>query len=304
MVAAALLLGSLPGPWLTLGFPVAAAFAIHDRRVAARAAGWGVVVLVAALMAVTPMGLILLAAAIMAQAATDRIALAGRRRLGLGEAALPAVAGAAVALGLGWLLAPAAVEGWEAALGNGAMAAVRQTVERYRALGLDAAAVNTLELSATAAATGFVRLWPALTALVLWLGVWLGYRLLGRWGRPASSLKRRLGARPFDRFRLGPALIWVVIAALIGLWLPSDMARRTAVNMLAVGAVLYGLQGLAVGVWWMNRRGIGAVMRALLLVALFLLLSPVMIAATVLLGLAEHWLTLRDRTPAGRASTS
>lgn len=297
-----LLFGSLPGPWLTLAFPAAVSFAIHDRRALARLIGVAVVALIGAVMTTTAIGGTLLAAASLAQAGTTWIALKSRRRLGVGETALPAIAGAAIGLALGAVVVPDGLKAWETALEKSVIGGGEQMLQRYRALGLDAATLQTLEDATGSTAALLARLWPALAALALWLGAWLGYRLLARWGHLTPRLRRRLGRRSFERFRLGEPLIWGVIAALAALWLPSETHHRVAANALLVGVVLYGLQGFAVGAWWMNRREASVWTRILLLGFLLVFLSPVLLASAVLLGLAEHWLVLRDRVHGGHAA--
>lgn len=282
-------------------FPAAVAFALHDRRAIARIAATVVAGVIAALMAATDIGGVLLAAAALAAASTAWAALRKPQRLGLSEAALPALGGAAVGLALGAALAPAAVGSWEAALDRSLGAGGEQAIERYRLLGMDEATLQTLEGVTTAAAAWLVRLWPALVGLTLWLGAWLAYRLLGRWGHVAPPLGRRLRRRPFERFRLGEAAVWVLIAGLGALWVPLEIVRRVAMNVLVIAGVLWALQGLAVAAWWLSRRRMGSGARLLLVAFLLVFLPPVLLAGAVLLGLAEHWLVLRDRAPEGAA---
>lgn len=297
-----LLFASLPGPWLTVVFPAAVAFALHDRRTIARIAATVVAGVIAVLMAVTEIGGVLLTAAALAMAGTAWAALRGPRRLGLGEAALPALLGAAVGLAIGAVLAPTAVGSWEAALERGLAVGGEQAIERYRLLGMDEATLRTLEGVTAEAAGWLVRLWPALVALTLWLGAWLAYRLLGRWGRVTAPLGRRLRRRPFVRFRLSEPVVWALIAGLAAMWVPLEMVRRVAANVLVIAAILCALQGLAVGAWWLNRRGMGVGARFLLVVVMLVFLPPVVLVGAVLLGLAEHWLALRERPHGGRSA--
>ncbi|HUP01330.1 MAG TPA: DUF2232 domain-containing protein [Gemmatimonadota bacterium] len=278
-------------------FPAAVAFALHDRRFAARAAGLTVAMLIGASMLAARMGAILLASAALAQMGAAWAAQFGPRRLGLGEVALPAIGGAGLGLGMGAVLDPAAVAGWEADLAGSVSRAGEQAIRRYQALGVDPGTLGSLEEMTAVLAAGFVALWPALVTMALWLGAWLGYRLLARWGRLAPPLARRIGHRSFEQFRLGEPLVWCVIVALASLWTPWEPARRLALNALAIGGTLYALQGSAVALWWMNRRGVGTVTRLVLLGIGLVFLTPALVVGAILLGLAEHWVALRDRSP-------
>lgn len=294
MIGLTLLFASLPGPWLTIALPTAVAFALHDRRPGARLAAGLVAIVAAALTMAGPGGIALLAAAAVATG----LAAAGvvrRNRPDLGSLVWPTIGGAGCAAGIAVALDVGGIEAWETTLRDAVGAGASQAVDRYRDLGLDPSAIESLESMASAAAVWVVRLWPAAVALGLWLGVWFAYRMLARWGRPPGRTARYLGRRPFARFRPPDAFVWVPILALAGLWLPPEGARRAAENALLAGVVVYGLAGLAIGVWWADQRNLGTGVRLIALALLTLFLPPVLVVGCVALGVADVWIEIRER---------
>ncbi len=110
---------------------------------------------------------------------------------------------------------------------------------------------------------------------------------------------RRLSLRdpqPFGRlrdFRFSDHLVWVVIAGLLLVVLPFGAAlTRTGGNLLAFMGALYALRGFAVMLWLFGAPGvIGAVFGAVV----FLLLYPIVMVTTMMIGLTDTWLNLRAR---------
>lgn len=294
-MALGLLLLSLPGPWLTLAFPPAAAFALHDRRTGARIVATLVVAAVAATTVSTGFGAGLFAAAALAIGGAAWTL--GRRPVEMGAMAGPTLVPAATGLGATALIVPDAVAEWEGALGRGVAESGAAAIQRYRDLGLDPATVESLETVSGATAAWAVRLWPALVLVTLWLGTWLGYRLLIRWGRVAVPPT----GKGFERFRLGEPAIWFLIAGLVGVWAPEP-GRRLAVNLLAVVGTLYAFQGLAVTIWAISRRGIGRWIRLAVGGLLFLFVPPVLVGGALALGLADHWVDWRGTAEVGRST--
>ena len=292
-----LLLGSLPGPWLTLGLPAGLLFALLDRRVWARAAGVVVVAAVAALMVGTTFGVAMLAVAAGVTVVSSLVVARGDRQLGLDTLLAPALGTAGLALGTIAAVGGGAVAGWEAALEAAVTQGGRRAVEQYRAFGMSAESLAALEALTRDVATALVAVWPALAALALWLGAWLGHRVLGRWGRVAAPLARRLTPRPMERFRPPEAAVWPLILGLAGLWADAPGIQRAAANAALALGVVYGLTGLAITWWWLGRRGLGALWRWVLMGLGVLFLTPFVAAAWVSIGLADVWLGFREREP-------
>jgi hypothetical protein len=154
---------------------------------------------------------------------------------------------------------------------------------------LDVATQARLESLTNSVAETAPTLYPALLFLAALLGpvvAWGWYHRIAR--RPLPPAPGR-----FAEFRFNDHAVWVVVAAL-GLLLaaPSETLRDVGRNLLFVGAVLYGLRGLAV-VAYTGARTPRAVLVTLAFVSLFLF--PFVAGGLVLLGLADTWLDFRRR---------
>jgi len=295
-----LLLGSLTGPWLTLVLPAAVVFAVHDRRVAVRVAALALALPCVLLALAAPGGAVLVAMAVGALAAS--LAWIGRGRgAALGALAPPVLAGAGAGLALALVAVPGAVAAWEAMLRRGVAEGGAAALATYRDLGMDPEALAALETLLAAVADWTVRLWPGFAALALWLGAWLAWRLLARWGRTPPALAARLARRDFAEFAVGESVVWLLILGLGGLWVPP--VARAAANAVLVGAILFALDGFAVVWWWFDRRGAGLVVRLIGLALALAFALPILAAAMILVGLADVWLQFRDRPRAARPST-
>lgn len=139
-----------------------------------------------------------------------------------------------------------------------------------------------------------VLLFPALLALATLAGLavaWWGYRRLS--AGDAEPL------RPFREFRFPNDLVWLLIAGLALLLLPIGAgAARVGSNLLTFMAALYALRGLAVLVVIGGVPGPLGMVFGLLAV---LFLYPLVMAATVLVGLTDTWLDIRARRRASSA---
>ncbi|MFN2383412.1 MAG: DUF2232 domain-containing protein [Gemmatimonadota bacterium] len=299
-----LLFGSVPGPWLTLAFPAAAVFALYDRRPLPRIAAALVLVALGALMLPSAAGALLFGVA-LAAVGTAGLAVG---RLGipatLGGLALPVLGGAAAAIGLAAALLPEAWAAWEAALEQAVTRGAGQALDRYRAFGMDPATIEALEGIAAGAGAWVGRIWPALVAGTLWLGIWLAHRLLARWGRVAPAVEERLERQPFARFRLPDPAVWLLLGGLGALWLPGAVFERAGINVVILLGLLYALTGLAIMGWWLEQRGLGPWARVLLPAVFVLFVPPAALVGWTLIGLADVWLGLRERSEADAAPES
>ncbi|MFN2422010.1 MAG: DUF2232 domain-containing protein [Gemmatimonadota bacterium] len=293
-VGLALLVGSLPGPWLTLGFPAALAFVLHDRRVGLRALALVALAAFALLSLAGPGGPTLLAVGVGGIGAALAWTASGRSGA-MDTLAAPVLAGSATGWGAARLAAPGAMAAWESVLGRGVAEGGQAALDQYRSLGMDAQALAALESALGALAVWMVRLWPALAALAVWLGAWLAGRLLARWGRITPDLARRLAKRPFSTFAVGEPFAWLLIAALAGLWASERAIERLAANAALVAIVLFALDGMAVAWWWLERRRVSIGLRLVAVVLALGFALPLAAAAMVAIGLADHWIQFRDR---------
>lgn len=139
-------------------------------------------------------------------------------------------------------------------------------------------------------------LYPALLALGSLAALalaWWGYRRLVAGDSPL---------RPLREFRFRDDMVWVLIGGLALVVLPlGGAALRTGWNVAAFMAALYALRGAGVLLALVGTPGPAAVVLAVLAT---LLLYPVVMLMTVLIGLTDTWLDLRARGGSGTEGAS
>ncbi|HEX6694857.1 MAG TPA: DUF2232 domain-containing protein [Longimicrobiales bacterium] len=101
--------------------------------------------------------------------------------------------------------------------------------------------------------------------------------------------------RPLREFRFSDHLVWVLLIGAALLLLPVDeLARRAGSNLVTFMAALYALRGIAVLVVIGGSPGpLGVVIGAVLCVVLY----PLVVTATILVGLTDTWLDIRSKRP-------
>ena len=174
-----------------------------------------------------------------------------------------------------------------------------------------------LDETAAASAEIWARGWPAFTFAALWLGggaaLAFAARAAVRIGPEGGLSSRVRASEPCSRFRLPEAWIGVFLAGVAAFLLAPESAagvparvRDAALNVALVAAALYAWQGVAVLLYYLERRGLRTPGRVVLLGAGFVLLPLPLLVLGLGLGLADAWLDLRARaardTPAGPGS--
>jgi hypothetical protein len=88
-------------------------------------------------------------------------------------------------------------------------------------------------------------------------------------------------------------LVWIVVVGALLVVFPFNApVTRTGANLLTFMAALYALRGLAVMLALWGTPGFLGVVFGLII---FLLLYPVVMATTLMVGLTDTWLDLRAR---------
>ena len=130
--------------------------------------------------------------------------------------------------------------------------------------------------------------YPALLGIASLAGLALAWWL---WRRLSIQELRPLGALRDFRFR--DELIWVVVTGALLMVLPlENAAGRAGANLLTFMAALYAVRGFAVMLALFGAPSLlGALFGALLLVMLY----PIVMATTLMVGLTDTWLDLRAR---------
>ncbi len=130
---------------------------------------------------------------------------------------------------------------------------------------------------------------PALTALASAASLAVAWWVSGR----ITGMPRPLGR--LTRFRFPDILVWVLIAGLaLVLMPPADWGSRLGVNLLVFMGALYALRGLAVMVALVLGM-VGSSWAVLAVLAIVgVVLYPIVVAGTLLLGVTDTWLDLRS----------
>lgn len=136
-------------------------------------------------------------------------------------------------------------------------------------------------------------IYPALLALAT----------LAALGLAAGLATRARGRRGFGAvrdFRFGDGWVWLLLGGLAVVALPlGAVASRMGANLLAFMAGLYALRGVAVVVaLWAGASPLVWVAGGVIAVLLY----PLAVPATVVIGLGDTWLDLRARAKAARAN--
>ncbi|MGQ0813479.1 MAG: DUF2232 domain-containing protein [Gemmatimonadota bacterium] len=129
---------------------------------------------------------------------------------------------------------------------------------------------------------------PAMLAIASVTGLALAWFL---WRR--LSLQERSPLGRLRDFRFRDELVWIVVIGAVLVVLPLGVAAtRTGTNLLLFMAALYAVRGFAVIIALFGSPSlVGALFGALL----FVMLYPIMMATTLMVGLTDTWLDLRSR---------
>ena len=135
------------------------------------------------------------------------------------------------------------------------------------------------------------QLYPALLALGSLAGLGVAWWAFGR-----IAWKQARPLAPLREFRFRDDLVWLFIAGLLLLMLPlGELAQRAGENLFTFMAVLYAVRGAAVLV---VIGGVPGPLGLLLAAMLIVLLYPIVMAATFVVGLFDTWFDIRARRQA------
>jgi hypothetical protein len=288
----------LPVALLAFAFPFSAFVAVLDGRARRFAAAALAVALPLSMVLDAPAARFFVAASALAVTAT-LLMLRRLPRAGYPEVALAVFAGLLVAAALWLWLDPGFLGRVQTAVEGETQAILRDVSARLASsTGLDADGRAALDDVLADSARWYARVWPVAAFVVLWLGVGVALELAARWSRGEPELSSRVAVgEPFSSFRLPDAWIWILVAGMAGfLAFPLDTAAgEAALNIALVATGLYACQGTAVALYYVERRGISPLRRALGLVLALLLLPVPLLVTALCLGLADVWLDLRHR---------
>lgn len=132
------------------------------------------------------------------------------------------------------------------------------------------------------------KAFPALLGVATLCGLAVAWWL---WRRLALQDLRPL--RALREFRFTDELIWLVVAGAVLVALPLQAGvTRAGTNLLLFMGALYAVRGLAV---MLALFGSPSLLGGLFGVLLFMMLYPIIMATTLMVGLTDTWLDLRSR---------
>jgi hypothetical protein len=96
-------------------------------------------------------------------------------------------------------------------------------------------------------------------------------------------------------FSFSDTFVWGLIAGLASLFLPLPQTVKIVfMNVLMVIVSIYLLRGLAVGVYWLQIRGLSSILIGVMYVFLFFLLPPAFFVCLFFPGLLDTWFDFRS----------
>lgn len=216
------------------------------------------------------------------------VAVALLPRLGFTMRAILAVGGAAASAALLFLLNP---RGWQS-VDFTVSQELRNSAADLRAFWTARLSQETWAADMSSAVDRFAEwqanAYPAMLAVASLTGLalawWLWRRLAARDPRPLGRLRD---------FRFSDHLVWVAVAGVLLVVLPFGAAfTRAGANLLAFMGALYAVRGFAV---LLSLYGTPGVLGGVFAAFVFLLLYPIVMVTTLMVGLTDTWLDLRTR---------
>jgi uncharacterized protein YybS (DUF2232 family) len=201
-------------------------------------------------------------------------------------------AGAILLTGIAVTLAFA---GSPAALADGLrhnlMAAMARGEKFYKSVGIDSAIAPEMRANIVEAT---LRLSPALAVLVAAFAVLINLGVFWR----LSGRQQRLGYMLFSdlvRWSTPEWLIWVLLAAGFGLFIPVEALRTIALDLFVCVAAVYFCQGLAIMAFYFKVLAMPPLARGL--IYFVTIVQPVLAALVCAVGIFDLWIDFRRLKP-------
>jgi hypothetical protein len=138
----------------------------------------------------------------------------------------------------------------------------------------------------------FLTFLPALTAVNYLLTNIINY-LCVRWYCQSGKVPMTFDPPDVALWRASDYLVWVFLASGAGLLLPAGFLQQLSLNVFVVTLVIYGLQGVAIALFWGRRLPLPTGARWLAGVLLLLFAGPPCIVLCITAGLFDQWVDFR-----------
>ncbi|MBW2000341.1 MAG: YybS family protein [Deltaproteobacteria bacterium] len=163
------------------------------------------------------------------------------------------------------------------------------TMSAYQAEGWDQAKLRQFEEYAKILAGVIARIYPSLMIIGAGFLVWINVVL----GIPLLRL-RKLNYPDFgslDRWRAPEHLVWALIVAGFSSFLPVGSVKFVGINVLLILLVVYGLQGLSIVLFYLNKYRVPSWIR--IGIYLLFLLQQIFLVGLAMVGLFDQWIDFR-----------
>ncbi|BCS53151.1 YybS family protein [Geobacter sp. SVR] len=161
---------------------------------------------------------------------------------------------------------------------------ITHAISLYEKAGIKGEELDLVKQSMAMAAGLIVKIYPALITIALIAISGLNLALLKR---SSSRWNFELRIGDFKDFRNAQLLVWLLIVAGFAMLADTPVITVPALNVLAVLAVLYFLQGLAVITAVLARQAFSGILKAALY--LMLLFQPYLSALVAIIGIFDLW---------------
>ncbi len=175
---------------------------------------------------------------------------------------------------------------------------LRATIALYENTGVPEETIRMLQGSIASITRALIGILPALAAVGLlfagWVNLLAARRLLARW-EPAYA---DFGA--LNLWKSPDFLVWAVIGAIALMLLPGHTTRLLALNGLMVLAIIYFFQGIAVTSFYLEKKGVPLLLRAMIYA--LIALQQIFVLLVVAIGFFDVWANFRrlgSSPPAG-----
>jgi len=182
------------------------------------------------------------------------------------------------------------------------MSMVERISSIYSSLGMSKESLSLAKGQMQATLSLIPLIFPALLVMAATVDCFLSYIV-------SAAVLKRLGRETlprlpeFSRWRFPKSIFWALIASMVlqlsGVYYPSmAFLQRTALNLRLLVTSLFFFQGLAVGWFFMQSKGLGRFLKIALTVVIFVV--PFFAQIILILGIIDVWFDLRSRFREGR----
>jgi uncharacterized protein YybS (DUF2232 family) len=182
------------------------------------------------------------------------------------------------------------------------MSMVERISSIYSSLGMSKESLSLAKAQMQATLSLIPLIFPALLVMAATVDCFLSYIV-------SAAVLKRLGRETlprlpeFSRWRFPKSIFWALIASMVlqlsGVYYPSmAFLQRTALNLRLLVTSLFFFQGLAVGWFFMQSKGLGRFLKIALTVVIFVV--PFFAQIILILGIIDVWFDLRSRFREGR----